>query len=364
MKEKELYKIIGNLKPDDCLKARVSSAVESKDNVIKERRPIFVPALMMLLVCVNLGAIAMFFSGDRLNSQWGGPEVSQNELIINSVRETVTMKQQIDDFITEMSDNGENYSYFTYYSDDSSDPYGATPWYFIGEPQNSDKPEVYNEGATPFRRYVQTFPDEINGKRIYTDHEYLVRYDGNGFEYENIVYVIESDSYLKNADDDEAEMELLTLSQHDMSYFDSEYGESEGYNVLMFENENQHHFIRYYEEIDYDFDDRLNHSIKPIPMNDGDLDFADRTDYWKIPDENSEIVMPHITEMNFSSAKEILDRYGLNYRLIFTNDYHEGVDDELYLIVSSYSPDSPVADREGTVNVYLYNYDSESAKLE
>ena len=207
MKDKELYRLIDNLKPDSCLKNRICNAVESKDIIRSERKPVFIPVVMMLLICVNLGAMTLFFTGEMLNSKWSESGVSSFEQDSTIDKSGITMQDQIESFLKEISQN--EYDWFDVQNYHVNLPYNTAPWYSMGiydldlrfntDYEYSEDPE----DTIRYRKYVQKVPVEFTGyygSAVYTNHEYLVCYDGKGKEYENIVYVIESSFDLTKGD--------------------------------------------------------------------------------------------------------------------------------------------------------------------
>ena len=58
MKKTALYRSIDGIKPDDCLKEQILKAAEENDVVTVIKRPVFVPVMIALLLCLNVGMVA------------------------------------------------------------------------------------------------------------------------------------------------------------------------------------------------------------------------------------------------------------------------------------------------------------------
>ncbi len=355
MREKDLYRIIDNLKPDSCLKNRISDAVESKDRIKVEKRPVFIPVVMMLLICVNLGVMAVFFGNDRLNSRWTKTNIaSQDESSFSADMSGVTMKQQIDDFCQEIAKN--SYDYFTYYNYQSKDPYGETPWYYMVREYFNDTVYHY-DGNVPYRRYVQTVPPEaVDGDYglIYTPHEYMVMYDGAGFEKENIVYVVESVYDITKGsffDGKRFKVEFEDMSQHD---FGSE--DFNPFDMLVFVNDFEYECLRGVQIIDYsaDYDTGIK-SVDFYGTYDVNLNFHESN--WKMPENNDAMAMPYLAGTEYGMALNIVKNYGLDCEFMYPDGY-DADDTGVTFVVSGVSLQSErVVSRDQKFYVYLYNPD-------
>ncbi|MGN0622257.1 MAG: PASTA domain-containing protein [Porcipelethomonas sp.] len=337
MKKKELYRIIDNLKPDSCLKNRVSDAVESKDKIRTEKRPVLIPAVMMLLICVNLGAMAAFFGGDSLNSRWSDTETIPVESMGSRKNSgKIIMEQQIDDFFSEISVN--EYDCFTVYDSDSINPYAESPWYFIVSGTDFGMNNIDTGGGYVYRRYVQTVPEEVTGYsgRVYTNHEYIVRYDGNGFERENAVYVVES-----SADFTKGDFFRGKSLETDFEAWDQEEKDKGEYSdFLFFLSEDDFECVRHFYLTDEWQSDSVSH-------------YSNASNYWKGKDTSGSIVLPNLTGKKYTEAVQILEQINTGYRIIYPSGYSEEEGNESDLVVSAYSPSDLIINSDDTINVYV-----------
>lgn len=371
MKEKDLYRIIDNLKPDSCLKNRICNAVESKDFIKSERKPVFVPVVMMLLICVNLGAMTLFFTGDKLNSKWSQTGVSSFEQD-NVEKIGITMKDQIDSFLQEISQN--DYDWFDVQNYHVSMPYGTSPWYSMEIYDleikfNNDY--VYPEDAEDtirYRKYVQKVPAEFTGYyngTIYTNHEYLVCYDGKGKENENIVYVLESSFDLTKGDffNGKSYKDLLDVWYSVLDEF--------GLKLMYFTSENSftllnHTFIESYNsEGSVDGGNYEWFKICDIGNGKGVEPYSEEFLYppnnWQIPEELTDNIIPDISHIILPDALSILDDYSIKYKVILPEEFDSvnGRDDDL-TVTSVYPKD--IVSKDETVLVYT-SYINESVEV-
>ncbi len=372
MKDKELYRLIDNMKPDSCLKNRICNAVESKDIIRSERKPVFIPVVMMLLICVNLGAMTLFFTGEKLNSKWSESGVSSFEQDSTIDKSGITMQDQIESFLKEISQN--DYDWFDVQNYHVNLPYGTSPWYSMGIYDldlrfNTDFTYSEDPNVTMrYRKYVQKVPVEFTGyygSAVYTNHEYLVCYDGKGKEYENIVYVIESSFDLTKGDyfKGKSYKELLDVWY---DQFD-EYG----LNLMYFTSENSFTFLKntLIESDDYDGnvkgDDYQWIKICDIGNGKGvglySADFLYPPNNWQIPEELTDNIIPDISGMILPDAQYILDEYSIKYKVSTPAEFDNVNGSDYDLTVTSVYP-MDIAGKDETVIVYTA-YSSESVEM-
>ncbi|MDE5917240.1 MAG: hypothetical protein K2G62_03840, partial [Oscillospiraceae bacterium] len=361
MKEKELYRIIDNLKPDSCLKNRICNAVESKDFIRSERKPVFIPVVMMLLICVNLGAMTLFFTGDKFNSKWS--EAGESSFEQDNIEKIgITMKDQIDSFLQEISQN--DYDWFDVQNYHVNLPYGTSPWYSMGIYDldlrfNTDY--TYSEDPDDtirYRKYVQKVPVEFtgyNGSPVYTNHEYLVCYDEKGKENENIVYVLESSFDLTKGDffKGKSYKELLDVWYDQLDEY--------GLNLMFFTSENSFTLLNNTLIESYNSDGSVNGGdqewVKICDIGNGkgvepySEEFLYPPNNWQIPEELTDNIIPDISNMILPDAYNILKEYSINYKVSTPAEFDNVNGSDYDLIVTSVYP-MDIVSKDETVIVY------------
>lgn len=219
-----------------------------------------------------------------------------------------------------------------------------------------------------YRKYVQKVPVEFTGyygSAVYTNHEYLVCYDGKGKEYENIVYVIESSFDLTKGDyfKGKSYKELLDVWY---DQFD-EYG----LNLMYFTSENSFTFLKntLIESDDYDGnvkgDDYQWIKICDIGNGKGvelySADFLYPPNNWQIPEELTDNIIPDISGMILPDAQYILDEYSIKYKVSTPAEFDNVNGSDYDLTVTSVYP-MDIAGKDETVIVYTA-YSSESVEM-
>lgn len=183
MKKAELYRSIEGIKPDRSMKNRIMTAAEANDKITVSKKPVFFPVAVAFLLVINLGVIANLMAGDNFSSKHNGED---NSFYGNSTDEFSDYAEKVYKEITE-----HDYKKIEFLQEDNYFPFTDKPWFEMYSIDTIKKGAVEtgaeNAGVTNiFVKYIQT----IDG--IYTNHEYIIGYDGNGYEKENILSITES----------------------------------------------------------------------------------------------------------------------------------------------------------------------------
>ena len=183
MKKAELYRRIEGIKPDRSMKNRIMTAAEANDKITVSKKPVFLPVAVAFLLVINLGVIANLMAGDNFSSKHNGED---NSFYGNSTDEFSDYAEKVYKEITE-----HDYKKIEFLQEDNYFPFTDKPWFEMYSIDTIEKGALEtgaeNAGVTNiFVKYIQT----IDG--IYTNHEYIIGYDGNGYEKENILSITES----------------------------------------------------------------------------------------------------------------------------------------------------------------------------
>ena len=183
MKKAELYRSIEGIKPDRSMKNRIMTAAEANDKITVSKKPVFLPVAVAFLLVINLGVIANLMAGNNFSSKHNGED---NSFYGNSTDEFSDYAEKVYKEITE-----HDYKKIEFLQEDNYFPFTDKPWFEMYSIDTIEKGAVEtgaeNAGVTNiFVKYIQT----IDG--IYTNHEYIIGYDGNGYEKENILSITES----------------------------------------------------------------------------------------------------------------------------------------------------------------------------
>ncbi len=236
MRKTELYQSIDSIKQDDELKERILTAVEERDKIVVIKRPVFVPVMIALLLCLNIGMMARLVINNKSQVNMAefkarttlssiSPTTNQSmESIIQGTDDMENEFQNIKEnlfqnekkkFIQELEYNDYNIVN-EWSSDEMYDIQSTLPWY----KDNGDT--LLNSGDYTFRRYVEVIVLNENASKdegciyslnsydeetkcgefniAYTNHEYIIGYDGQGYDFDNIISITESDITNKSYD--------------------------------------------------------------------------------------------------------------------------------------------------------------------
>ena len=218
MNKKELYRSIEGIRQDRHLKERIIRAAEEKDEITVIKRPIFIPVLIALLIVFNIGVAAklVIFDKSQIMNEFK-PRSSLNGVLPDSTENASDNKSEngagketdesgVKNFQEVKSDFLEELNVNTYMiaeewdASEDYDPQNEIPFYLYSEYHES-----YQTSGISYRRFVQVInyneseysgvTSESNGfSEAYTNHEYIVGYDGEGFNDENIISVTESNT--------------------------------------------------------------------------------------------------------------------------------------------------------------------------
>lgn len=178
MKKVELYRSIEGIRPDRSMKNRIMTAVEANDKITVRKKPVFLPVAVAALLVINLGLIGNLMIGNDFNSKCNGAD---NSVYGNSMDEFSDYADKVYKEITE-----HDYVKVEYKQTNDYIPVGDRAWYDIYSIGNLESGIYETDGDLQYARYIQ-FEDGY-----YTNHEYIIGYDGNGFEKENIISITES----------------------------------------------------------------------------------------------------------------------------------------------------------------------------
>lgn len=181
MKKTELYRSIEGIKPDRSMKNRIMTAVEANDKITVQKRPVFLPIAVAVLLIVNVGLVGNFFMGNNFISRW-----TNNESLVYG-----SSASEFSDYVEKVYKeiNEHDYTGVEILQRNNYNPQEDKPWFELYSVDVLDKgtlEAVDSNSDSVFVRYIQ----KVDG--IYTNHEYIVGYDGNGKEIENIISVTES----------------------------------------------------------------------------------------------------------------------------------------------------------------------------
>ena len=162
------------------------TAAEANDKITVSKKPVFLPVAVAFLLVINLGVIANLMAGDNFSSKHNGED---NSFYGNSTDEFSDYAEKVYKEITE-----HDYKKIEFLQEDNYFPFTDKPWFEMYSIDTIEKGAVEtgaeNAGAenvfVKYIKYIQT----IDG--IYTNHEYIIGYDGNGYEKENILSITES----------------------------------------------------------------------------------------------------------------------------------------------------------------------------
>lgn len=229
MNKKELYRSIERISQDRYLKERILKAAEEKDEVSVIKRPVFVPVLIAMLILLNAGLFTKLVILDKshINLTEFKPRSSMNGVLSDSTENTSDNKSENvegketdelrnksfdeikSEFLKEISVN----TYLITEEWNASEDYNPqeeAPFYLYSEYHEGNESYGYT-----FRRFVQVIDynefeyseaeGESNGytnglRTAYTNHEYIVGYDGNSFEGESIISITESNTENQQTD--------------------------------------------------------------------------------------------------------------------------------------------------------------------
>lgn len=221
MKKMDLCRSIDSIKQESELKEHILKAVEEKDKVTVIKRPLFVPAMVALLLCLNVGVIAklIIFNKSQVNmselrartSMSSASESNFEDSLLDEEQrmhdqraseigseldkldeEQALLAKEKNEFTTALanvqsainSDDYVIYDEWSYLND--YDPASEAPVYIDNLAYVRDNRFLYK-----YRRYVQKVKlDENSG--VYTNHEFIVGYKGDCVD-ENIISITESD---------------------------------------------------------------------------------------------------------------------------------------------------------------------------
>lgn len=277
MKKMDLYRSIDGIKPDDCLKEQILKAAEENDVVTVIRRPVFIPVMIALLLCLNVGMVAklVIFNKSQVNmsefkartsmSSAADTDSEMNELQKEleaekqMEEERIKIQQELDaankekqamdfenakaEFLEFLENDNHIYSEMEIL-DDYVYLQGMSPAYLLDDLS-------YQEGENNnYRRYVyvvdyiaKSSDESTEVDYAMTNYEFIIGYDGNGFEPDNIISVTKSKAEpetvtedmiqyaLKRVNSDESKEKITALGQQKIDEFERA-GESESNYII------------------------------------------------------------------------------------------------------------------------------------
>lgn len=182
MKKTELYRSIEGIKPDKSMKNRIMTAVEANDKITVQKRPVFLPIAAAVLLVVNVGLVGNFFMGNNFISRW-----TENESLVYGSSSASEFSDYVDTVYKEITEH--DYTGVKIMQRSNYNPQEDKPWFelYSIDVLNKGTSEAVDENAdSVFVRYIQ----KIDG--IYTNHEYIIGYEGYSLDKENIISITES----------------------------------------------------------------------------------------------------------------------------------------------------------------------------
>lgn len=430
MKKTDLYRSIDGIRPDDCLKEQILKAAEENDVVTVIKRPVFVPVMIALLLCLNVGMVAklVIFNKSQVNmsefrartsmSSAADIDSEMNELQKEleaekqMEEEKLKMQQELDAANREkqaMGFEAAKAEFLEFLESDKSHVY--TEMEILGD-------YVYLQGMIPAyllddmayqesennncRRYVYVVDYTSKSDHEFTEvdyamtnYEFIIGYDGDGFEQDNIVSITKSkaepenvtedmiQSALERVNSDESKEKITALGQQKIDEFEKA-GESESdYTIsncyCLFKNSQDSPQIVFeiiesvlcydgnWENIEFYVDENgedVTYSVVNFSRS-----YWNDTVYSPYKSYPKTVNVPDVTGMSVQEAQEAIEAAGLKV----SSRYYEppeGMDFEFNNVVETYpQPGTTVA--SGT-DVYLrvcarmmpviYNFPLDSAK--
>lgn len=236
MKKTDLYRSIDGIKPDDCLKEQILKAAEENDVVTVIKRPVFVPVMITLLLCLNVGMVAklVIFNKSQVNMSEFRARTSmssaadtdeidsemnelQKELEEQEAEKQLQLKLEEEKLKIQQEAEKERLEYqkakfeeakieFLEFLESSPHIYsemqlsGDTPIEELPSYLLDDMSYQENEKNNYCRYvFVVDYPEiSTTGGEFYTstyavtNYEYIIGYDGAGFDDDNIVSITRS----------------------------------------------------------------------------------------------------------------------------------------------------------------------------
>lgn len=425
MKKTDLYRSINGIKQDACLKEQILKAAEENDVVTVIKRPVFVPVMIALLLCLNVGMAAklVIFNKSQVNmsefkartnmssaadldSELEEMEreldaLKQQELNMQKQKEAAEMQQsKFEAAKAEFLGFIESEKSCIYYE---MEPSGNN---VTDEPPEflvSDTAYQENENNN-FRRYIEVidYPevsaDEFNYSYSYaiTNHEYIIGYDGNGFDNDNIVSITKSKaepedvsedmilSALETFNSNESQEKISKMAQEKMEEFEGADESESNYAV------GNYYYFYSYSKTSTQIVFQIRESVLCYDGSWADIQFyvdengEDVTDhveslaenYWNetiyspdIESYSKVVTVPNVTGMSAQEAQKAIEDAGLKV----SSRYYEPPTSEDFVFNDVFAtyPQPGTAVSSGTdieLRIYarmmpdIYNYTLDSAK--
>lgn len=409
MRKTELYRSIDSIQQDKDLKERIVQAAEERDEIVVLKRPVFVPVMIAMLLFLNAGMMAklVIFNKSQVNMSELKAKTSiesttdtseeqhrleelekamqeeQKRKIMEELqkKEQLTKEEQAkaveeealkyemnlrfeeakEKFITDMQNNDFNLI-FEWLADENYKPDESMPYYF-NEMGGSNGAYTYrryveiikfDESNYPENHNIDVFAQEYNEETktaafncAFTNHEYIIGYDGQGYDYDNIVSITESNVSSREYDKDK----LIEATEIDAGIYKKAIQITDEYikenfpdditigidadNSIyphglycMFPSESNDSgidiFYKYYScfEIE-DKNIKGNYTFYEVPLlitpecKDVNEKMSDIENYWKetvyssYAEFPSVVKVPNVTGMSVSEAEDALEEVGL-----------------------------------------------------
>ncbi len=434
MKKTDLYRSIDGIKPDDCLKEQILKAAEENDVVTVIKRPVFVPVMIALLLCLNVGMVAklVIFNKSQVNmsefrartSMSSAADIDsemrelQEELEAQEAEkqlkeeEKLKMQQELEAANKEkqaMGFEAAKAEFLEFLESDKSHVYtemeilgdyvylqGMTPAYLLDD-------MAYQESENNnYRRYVYVVDYTSKSDNEFTvvdyamtNYEYIIGYDGEGFEPDNIVSITKSkaepenvtedmiQSALERVNSDESKEKITALGQQKIDEFEKAGKSESDYTIsncyCLFKNsqdspqivfeiiESVHCYDGNWENIEFYVDE--NGEDVTYSVVNSSRSYWNETVYSPYKGLPKTVIVPDVTGMSVQEAQEAIEAAGLKGGSRYYEP-PEGMDFEFNNVVETY-PQSGTAVASGT-DVYLrvcarmmpviYNFPLDSAK--
>lgn len=167
MKKTDLYRGFDSIRPSKELKAEILKAVKERDKVTVIKRPLFVPIMVGMLVCLNFGMVAklVICNKSQINmadlkartSISQAPEASQEDFVLIEDTRTSEFQSAVDE-LQEGIDNGEYSLVYEWKDNKLITPSQTWPYYLTNNWQADYKEDYENLSESEnylYRRFAK-----------------------------------------------------------------------------------------------------------------------------------------------------------------------------------------------------------------
>ncbi len=383
MKKTDLYRSIDGIRQDDCLKEQILKAAEENDVVTVIKRPVFVPVMIALLLCLNIGMVAklVIFNKSQVNmsefkartSMSSAADIdselealeSQKELEQQQMEalqkemeeqrrqalekaeeqsrveeERLEMQEQMNAAEKEMKQAEFEMAKAEFLEFLQNESYVDVGMELSGDNVTDEIPAYllddmsYSEGeVNNYRRYVSVlnYDEQVGDEYTYksyatTNYEYIIGYDGKGYEANNIVSITKSkaqptdvteemiESAKAKAESDESRKKITRIARQkvaeffDSNGYDCDYWINEAYCFYSYSQDSPKIIFRADTGTWSSDDGSYKNIMFYVDENGEDMtDFVENSagDYW------NETIYSQISKMEYISVVSVPDVTGM-----------------------------------------------------